>query len=433
MMKNLGTLLVVFLLFASLGKMQAQCDSKWGTNPQDSAECVKNYSLFSTYYDQDRYQEAKPYWKEVFSNCPCASKNIYIAGTKMYKTFMKDNSGNNEVVYGLVDTLIMIYDKRMQYFPKDKGIVLGYKGIDFYTIFNSDTSKVKTAYGYLSESIELLGKKTSYVVLSYFIKASVDLFQANLKSAEETFEDYVKTNEILAYQIEKGGKRVETISSVKDRNDKLIVESGVLKCDFLIPYFKPKFGPKTDLETLKKIVGFLSIAECKDDPLFEQALVKLIDAEPSAKAYYAGGEYYKTKQKFDKAVEYLEKAANIGEDEENKAKYYLEAASISLSDLKQYSNARKYAYKALENKTEWGTPYLIIGNAYASSAKNCGETEFTRKTVYWAAVDKFIKAKNVDPSITEEASKLINTYAKYFPNNEEIFFNGLEIGNTYKV
>jgi hypothetical protein len=46
-----------------------------------------------------------------------------------------------------------------------------------------------------------------------------------------------------------------------------------------------------------------------------------------------------------------------------------------------------------------------------------------RKTVYYAAVDKFERARQVDPSVGEEAGKLISAYRSYFPSTEEIFMH----------
>jgi hypothetical protein len=70
---------------------------------------------------------------------------------------------------------------------------------------------------------------------------------------------------------------------------------------------------------------------------------------------------------------------------------------------------------------------------YANSIKQCGKNEFEQKTILWAAVDKFIKAKNVDPSIAEEADSYINSYRPRFPTKKEIFFQNLEMGNSYQI
>ncbi|MBW6499552.1 MAG: hypothetical protein K0B09_14275, partial [Bacteroidales bacterium] len=57
------------------------------------------------------------------------------------------------------------------------------------------------------------------------------------------------------------------------------------------------------------------------------------------------------------------------------------------------------------------------------------------KAAYWAAVDKFQQAAAVaaDPAVKERAIQLAVTYRQYFPNGEEIFFNGFTQGETYRV
>jgi hypothetical protein len=80
----------------------------------------------------------------------------------------------------------------------------------------------------------------------------------------------------------------------------------------------------------------------------------------------------------------------------------------------------------------WGDPYILIGDAYARS-KNCFENEFEKTTIYWAAVDKFMKAKTVDPETEEKANERIDTYPKYFPDVETIFFYSLQEGDSYTV
>lgn len=56
------------------------------------------------------------------------------------------------------------------------------------------------------------------------------------------------------------------------------------------------------------------------------------------------------------------------------------------------------------------------------------------KAVYWVAVDKFVKAKSVDPSCAGEANGLIARYSKYFPEDKEIFMHpDINKGSSYTV
>ncbi|MFW6327855.1 MAG: hypothetical protein ACOC2F_06030, partial [Bacteroidota bacterium] len=56
-----------------------------------------------------------------------------------------------------------------------------------------------------------------------------------------------------------------------------------------------------------------------------------------------------------------------------------------------------------------------------------------KSAVYWAAVDKYIKAQNVDPSMAEEANQRISQYSRYFPDKEDAFFYDYTVGKSYTV
>ncbi|MBK8414597.1 MAG: hypothetical protein IPL22_08960 [Bacteroidetes bacterium] len=74
----------------------------------------------------------------------------------------------------------------------------------------------------------------------------------------------------------------------------------------------------------------------------------------------------------------------------------------------------------------------MIGDIYASSSTGCPD-EFSGASVFWAAVDKYQKAKSVDPSLADEANRKIGTYTKYFPKKDDVFFNNLKVGDSYTV
>jgi hypothetical protein len=95
--------------------------------------------------------------------------------------------------------------------------------------------------------------------------------------------------------------------------------------------------------------------------------------------------------------------------------------------------ARKYALEAAGLSPGWGMPYILIGNLYASSSYICDEDELQQKSVFWIAVDQFIKAKTTDTSLTIEANELIRKYTQYFPDAEDEFFYGINEGQEYNV
>ncbi len=64
------------------------------------------------------------------------------------------------------------------------------------------------------------------------------------------------------------------------------------------------------------------------------------------------------------------------------------------------------------------------------------DNEPLRKLVgspYLLAVDYYNKAKSVDNSVADKASQKAAGYKKYFPTNENVFFNNLNVGDSYTV
>ena len=65
-------------------------------------------------------------WRKVFKNCPSFNQNTFINGPKMYHYKIKQDNVNKEFY---LDTLMLIYDTRIQYFG-NKEKVFGSKGSD---------------------------------------------------------------------------------------------------------------------------------------------------------------------------------------------------------------------------------------------------------------------------------------------------------------
>ena len=92
--------------------------------------------------------------------------------------------------------------------------------------------------------------------------------------------------------------------------------------------------------------------------------------------------------------------------------------------MDQLSKARAQFRKAIEARSDYGRAYIAIGDLYTTAVSDCSGSELSRsdKAVYWAAVDKYQKAKEVDSAVSSTANSKINTYRKYFPTQEDIFY-----------
>ena len=137
---------------------------------------------------------------------------------------------------------------------------------------------------------------------------------------------------------------------------------------------------------------------------------------------------------YDKAIQYFEEAANMETDAVSKAEdYYL--IGVLLFEQNNMSKARQYCQKAIETNPDYGAPYILIGNMYAKSAKSIYPNDAVlAKAVYYAAIDKFEKARQVDQNVAEDAGKLANTYRAHLPSTEEVFMHpDLEKGKAFKI
>ncbi len=111
----------LFIGISGFSFLQGQNGSDIYNNPNygaDSAarmDCANHLSTMSEFMKIDLYSYALSSWKVVFDECPASSKNIYLYGIKIYREYLlieKDPERINQ----LVDTLMMVYDRRIEYF-----------------------------------------------------------------------------------------------------------------------------------------------------------------------------------------------------------------------------------------------------------------------------------------------------------------------------
>ena len=68
-----------------------------------------------------------------------------------------------------------------------------------------------------------------------------------------------------------------------------------------------------------------------------------------------------------------------------------------------------------------GRAYLLIANLYASSANNCGKTQFEKRSIYWLALKEAKKAASVDASVRKLANKTAISYEGRAQSKTDIF------------
>ena len=410
----------VFILILTLSYGDSFSQSKYGV---DSVKCITNLSLFREYYKQKNYMEALSPWRWTFQNCPKASGNIYKNGPVIIKSMIKERPEQKKEY---VDTLMLIYDQRIEYFGNE-GYVLGRKGAD---LLRYDKSKFLDANEILARSIALQKNSSDAgAVLAYF--NTLDIMVKNeIISEDSLLNRYSALMSIIDYNLKKNDKKSKFYQKTSDVIDKKIVS--YIDCGKIENIFQPKFTiNNNDTDFVNRLYNILSKQNCTETEFHFQVSKRLHELLPSSSSASKLGKICIKRKEFNQAIEYFDMAIEIEEDSDKRAKYLLEKAD-AYRISKNYSSAILTAKQATDLKKNWGEAFITIGNIYVAGAGNCS-SDFEKSTVYWVAVDYFTKALS-DELTNERARKSINTYSKYFPTKEECFFNGsLQSGDSYTV
>lgn len=283
----------------------------------------------------------------------------------------------------------------------------------------------------LNESVELEKEQSEAIVITTRYQVATLLYNKKLVSGEELINNYHQNSSYLKTQLTLNPNN-EDIKSALARVEQLFTSSGVATCENLVAIFAPKFRDNpNDIEQNKKIVAMLNYSNC-NDKLLREITEAIYAADSSVEAAFNLGKMLEMEGDFTKAAGYYNEAIKKQGDKKLKSTYYCALGNLYNREPNNKPAARTAAYKAIESDESNGLAYLLLGNIYAG-VRNCGETDFAKQSIYWLVVDKYNKAKQVDPNLTNEANRLIAIYSPYFPSKEEIFFQGLSNGQTVTV
>ena len=413
---------------------------------KDSATCIMNLSLYREFYKQwkdshyknNTIKDAISPWYWTFKNCPRSTENIYIDGAKMLK-YRISQATSPSLKKAMIDTLVMIYDQRMKYFPykfrtttPQKGELLGREAIDLYQVEPGATQKI---YNLLKQSVQLDKEHSLGAVFVYYFRFTTQLANdgqidtAQVVNAYNTVMGYVN-DRLKLYKSENNMGKVMEYNSIKQNID--FTFQPFANCKVLVSMYQKKFdATPNDSNLLKQITSTLEAKQCFNNKLYYEANSNLYKVSPSPGLAYLLGKMMMQRNKYEEAIKYLSHTGSLNDTEQKvESDMMMAQAYQSLND---FPKARAMAYKALKVNPKYGLAYEFIGDLYAQSASKCGNNVLTNAVAYWAAVDKYEQAKRVDPELTSAMNKRIAIYRQHFPTTENIFFYNLKIGQKYKV
>jgi len=445
--------LLTALLFALLLQLSASNELNRLDRPQDmpkyghdSVNCVINISLYREFMRQWRasnfespvIKEIIGPWNWVFKNCPLGSENTYIDGVRIMQ-YRIENEKNPAARAKLIDTLMMVYDQRLVYFPNNfrtgtpqRGAVLGRKGVDLFTY---DQERYEQAYGILKESVELEGQASDGTVLIYYFRSVTKMARKAKVDTAVIVDVYDQVVDILDHNITRLTNEGDTRWVEVNRNVKNNIEATFepfASCPDLVRVYRNKLKKTpNDVALLRKVTALLDRRGCQDDPLYLESSVNLHRLEPSPESAFNIGRMLLREEKVSQSIPYFEEATKSADTDRAQMSFKLLAEAFRV--VKNFPRSRQMALRAIELNPNDGAPYITIGDLYAASAKDCGNNDFTSRVAYWAAVDKYNQAKRVDASQAEAANRRIATFSAHFPSVNVIFFHGYEEGQPYTI
>ncbi|TYP97883.1 hypothetical protein C7447_10349 [Tenacibaculum adriaticum] len=425
-MKKVTYLLTGLFLFVAVNEVKAQA----------SQECLTKYNLFKGSVTTKKYAEAKPDLEYLLQNCSTLSVNIYKYGaTVAEKT--KDHA-----------LVKRIYEARIANFP-DKDAAKAHSDYADYLIehnLGSDEEVFQILEKAYKDSPKDMGVKNIY---RYFQGVTdrykdtdpqkvFDTYDDVMESVGEKLDDYTKKIAVLQAKDttstldakEKRRLRAYTINSealgqVEGGLDNIISE--IATCERLIPIYSRDFeANKTDGVWLKRAVSRMYNKGCQTDPLFEKLATAYAHVTQSSDAYNFLASVLEKNGDSSGANKMRKKAFDLETDTNVKAKLKLREAQGTGG-----SRARALAYEALKYNPNLGKAYLYIASLYANSANSCGNNEFEKRMVYVAALNKALKAQQVDPGCG--AGRYITSYRGNIPSKKLIFTQGVSSGSSHRV
>jgi len=426
---------------------------------QANEEDINALSIFSEYVKAKNYDAAFEPWMELRERSPKFNSAIYVYGERILKHKIKNSQSDEKVNF--INDLLKLWEEKREHFPQKTplGDILAKSAqleFDYKEELGLTSSEIYASFD-IAYNEDLTSFNNPKNLYTYF-KLLVQLYDNNLKSAEDLFTKYDeisekvekeaknytnKVNKFISNSEEeitlsaKDQRRVKSYNSFLKAYDQ--ITKGMEKdlgdrgnCDNLIPLYENNFeSNQNDGKWLSRAMNRLYGKECDDSQLFVKIVQKKNELEPNAStAYYLGT--IKDKQgNSSEALMFYNQAIELETDSYEKAKILFRIAT-NFRKNGLYSKARSYYMQALGFNPSMGRSYLAIAQMYASSAKNCGNDNFSQRAVYWLASREAMKASRVDGTLRSAAIKSSKNYEAKAPQKSEIFSSGRE-GEVIKI
>ena len=415
--------IAALLLIASVGVQPATAQSNGGSEPSQQ-EVLTHYSLYFEDFKNENYASALPNLRWMLDNAPAQPNNDdrnFERAVELYAALSESAESESET-QAYLDTAYTILNEA----PSQ----LDELGAD-YSEFEWTMEKGRFIQQYGEQMPDVDERPVTY-------------YREAFNLAPDRMQAYYIDRIITSY-LESGDQQMalnfmdEVEAKAGDKADVMEVVN---------QYRQQVFGRNPQAR-----IAFLEgkLEESPDDPqvmgdLFQlyiqqgqrekatQLSERLLQMNPPLEVYRQIAEMRLEDGEAQEAFE-LYQTAEASADASLTAQDYFNMGEAQ-QQMGNLSQARNYYRQAIEQDESFGDAYIAIGDLYAQAVSECGGSEMGRgdKAVYWAAVDMYQQAKSADSSVASTANTKINTYRKYFPTAEDIFYrDDMEEGASFRI
>ncbi|MEO9483737.1 MAG: hypothetical protein ABJG47_09845 [Ekhidna sp.] len=419
------TIFFTLLVFASTCSI-AQQGWNWPEDPEMKTQAMEKQAYYKLLIAQSKFDEAMVPLNWLYENNPNLNPSIYIQGVDCLDEIMKKTTDKSRKD-GLQDSVLWMFDKRIEYFDNDASTV-NYKAFKAFQLYYRNPKKYEMLSELFAKAYEMNGPEVLISNLNtyMFLAKNYHKVAPTKMTPERVLDIHTLVSETIEMKKQDGGN-IEKLNKEQAKTDAWLSSiPGILTCEFIEEKLVPKFRANpSDLNTAKKIFKYSVEAKCTSKPYFLEASEPVFKEMPSFVLASAIGNKYLANGEVNKGLEYHSEALKLASTNDEKYSAYMGQA-IANSKLGNKSRSRALAYEALSAKPGSKEAYNLIGNLYFTSFDDCkGEkSQVQDRAIFIAAYDMYKKAGN---TAQMAASK------EQFPSIEDIFNESKEEGDQVTI
>lgn len=453
-MKNLDflkTLLLLALGVFTTNSLVAQCET-WVGSPKESA-ATDAHTIYRGHVKNKDLKSAYEQWKIAYEIAPAADGKRdfhYTDGIKIHMDKFNTSEGADKEA--AKEMVLKLYDQVIECF--ESGAITMKQSKEERVTFHK-TRKAFDMFYYLQipysenmavveDVINTAGNDTEYTLLDPYARMAVTMFTNEKIDKAKAREVNDIINKIADHNIANNEEYGSYYKQAKESSNGVFAEiaDNIFDCDYFLPAIQSAYDANPDdPTTIKNTINELRRRACgADHPLMTKLEAKY--------AQYATAENARRQAEFEAnnpammakkarqagdfagAIAKYNEAISSESDPSKQALYHFQIGQIKGKKMKDFSAGKAAANRAIELRPDWGDPHILIGDLYIQNSKKCGDA-IKQKCCYIAAVDKYRKAKSVDPACN--ADEKISRYSGTRPEKENAFMQGYKEGQTISL